>query len=164
MFTNKNPVVKAQLVLGKATVNAAKLLGLSDSALAQIIGVDFLTVNRIKAGEGIDTTLKEGQLALLFVRLFHSLDGLVEMDDSKRKKWLSSHNNALSGIPSKLIETPEGLERTLQYLESAGYTEEVFQEKNESLMTEHITMLSRTLSAKHLAFNESIENTISDSI
>lgn len=86
MFINENPVVKARLVLGKATVNAAKLLVLSDSALAQVIGVGSLTVNRIKAGEGIDTTLKERQLALLLVRLSHSLDGLVGVDDSKRKK------------------------------------------------------------------------------
>lgn len=35
---------------------------------------------------------------------------------------------------------------------------------NDKVMAKRIAMLSRTLSAKHLAFNESIGNTISDSI
>lgn len=35
---------------------------------------------------------------------------------------------------------------------------------NDKVMAERIAMLSRNLSAKHLSFNESVENTISDSI
>ncbi len=49
-------------------------------------------------------------------------------------------------------------------LKSSDYIREAVQEKNEKIMAERIAMLSRTLSAKHLEFNESVENTISDGI
>ena len=69
------------------------------------------------SGWGIDPTSKEGQLALLLVRLFRSLDPLVGGDAQKRQDWLRSHNKALNGIPATLIETPQGLVTALFYLD-----------------------------------------------
>lgn len=117
MSVNVKPVAAPDVVLAKATANASDLLGLSGAALGRVIGLSDPTISRIKGGGVIDPKSKEGQLAMLLIRVFRSLDPLVGMDDQKRKKWMSSQNKDLGGIPAKLIETPDGLSRTLQYLD-----------------------------------------------
>ncbi len=83
-----------------------------------MIGFSEPTISRIASGNrGIEPSSKEGQLALLLVRLFRSLDPLVGSDALKRHDWLSSHNKALNGVPHALIETPQGLVLTLSYLD-----------------------------------------------
>ena len=106
------------IVLGKATIRAAHELNLSNAALARVIGLSEPTISRISAGaRGIDPLSKEGQLALLLVRVFRSLDPLVGSDVQKRHEWLRSPNKALNGTPALLIETPYGLVTTLSYLD-----------------------------------------------
>ncbi len=106
------------IVLGKATIRAAHELNLSNAALARVIGLSEPTISRISAGSrGIDPSSKEGQLALLLVRVFRSLDPLVGSDVQKRHDWLRSPNKALNGTPALLIETPDGLVTTLSYLD-----------------------------------------------
>lgn len=106
------------LVLGKATIRAAQELELSNAVLARVIGLSEPTISRIaNDGRGIDPESKAGQLAMLVIRLFRSLDPLVGSDQRKRHVWLRSHNKALNGAPAKLIETPQGLVLTLAYLD-----------------------------------------------
>jgi hypothetical protein len=50
-----------------------------------VIGLSEPTISRIaKEGRGIDPESKAGQLALLVIRLFRSLDPLVGADQQKR--------------------------------------------------------------------------------
>ncbi|PUE30368.1 hypothetical protein B9Z39_02325 [Limnohabitans sp. JirII-29] len=106
------------MVLGKATIQAAHALAISNAALARVIGLSEPTISRIASGaRGIDPVSKAGQLALLLVRVFRSLDPLVGSDSKKRLDWLRSHNKALNGTPAVLIETPYGLVTTLSYLD-----------------------------------------------
>ena len=99
-------------------IRAAMELGLSHAALSRVIGLSEPTISRVSHGaRGIDPESKEGQLALLLVRLFRSLDPLVGSDAAKRMAWLRSHNKALNGTPVALIETPHGLVTTLAYLD-----------------------------------------------
>lgn len=107
----------ATAVLSKATARAAELLHLNNATLARVIGVSEPTITRVRAGRGIDPATKEGQLALLLVRVFRSLDPLVGGDEAKRVAWMHSHNKALQGVPAKLLENPEGLVATLAYLD-----------------------------------------------
>lgn len=105
-------------VLAKATIRAARELDLSNAALTRVIGFSEPTMGRISSGHrGIDPDSKEGQLAVLLVRLFRSLDPLVGSDPHKRHDWLRSHNKALNGVPIELIQTPTGLVTTLAYLD-----------------------------------------------
>lgn len=105
-------------VLAKATARAGQLLGLSGAALARTIGVSEPTVSRIVRGQkSLNPGSKEGELALLLVRVYRSLDALVGTDDQKRLAWMNSHNKALGGIPQKLIQSAEGLVATLHYLD-----------------------------------------------
>ena len=75
------PAPDKAMVLGKATIRAAQELHLSNAALARVIGLSEPTISRIAGGaRGISPESKEGQLALLVVRLFRSLDPLVGSD------------------------------------------------------------------------------------
>lgn len=105
-------------VLAKATARASELLGLTGVALARTIGLSEPTVSRILRGEKtIAPTSKEGELALLLVRVYRSLDALVGTDDGKRQIWMQSHNRALGGKPIQLVQKAEGLVATLHYLD-----------------------------------------------
>jgi hypothetical protein len=110
--------VDTDMVLGKATVRAAEGLGLSGKALAEVIGLSEPTVSRIKKVEtGINPEGKPGELALLLVRTFRSLDALVGGDDDKRKLWMSTSNRELNGVPLQLVKKVDGLLRVLAYLD-----------------------------------------------
>ena len=118
MHANAVPVLDKSMVLGKATIRAAHELALSNAALARVTGFSEPTISRISDGKrGIDPSSKEGQLSLLVVRLFRSLDPLVGSDPQNRRDWLCSHNKALNGKPATLIESPQGLVMTIAYLD-----------------------------------------------
>lgn len=105
-------------VLTKATVRASELLGLKDAELARTIGVSPASVSRYRRGNAeIDPKRKEGELALLLVRLFRSLDPLVGSNDDQRRAWMRSESAVLRGAPARLILTPEGLVQTLAYVD-----------------------------------------------
>ena len=105
-------------VLAKAVKRAADLLGLSGAAVARIVGLSEPTISRVLHGERtIDPLSKEGELSLLLVRVYRSLDALVGTDDQKRMAWMRGHNKALGDIPIKLIERADGLVATLNYLD-----------------------------------------------
>ena len=105
-------------VLAKAAINAARRLDLRNKQLAEIIGTSEAFVSRLKSGKGIDPQRTEGQLALLFLRLYRSLDALVGGDDAKARAWLHAHNDHVRGIPAERIRTVEGLVDVVQYLDA----------------------------------------------
>lgn len=112
------PQIDPGIVLAKATTRSSDLLGLSGASLSRVIGVSEPTVSRLTRGQrGLDPHSKEGQLSLLLVRVYRSLDALVGTDSEKRLAWMRSHNKALGGKPVNLIENPEGLVATLSYLD-----------------------------------------------
>src|SRR4051794_15239040 len=106
------------LVLSKAATNAATRLGLRHRQLAAIIGTSEATVSRIGSGRRLDPSTKEGELALLFVRLYRSLDALIGGDDAKARDWLHSMNDHIGGVPADRIQTVEGLINVIQYLDA----------------------------------------------
>ncbi|MFT3663904.1 antitoxin Xre-like helix-turn-helix domain-containing protein [Piscinibacter sp.] len=106
-------------VLATATQRAAALLGLNGAALARILGVSEATVSRIARGErGLAPSAKEGELALLLVRLYRSLDALVGNDEARRLAWMRSRNDALGGVPATLILSAQGLVAAVAYLDA----------------------------------------------
>jgi antitoxin Xre/MbcA/ParS-like protein len=107
------------VVLTKAVLRAAELLELPSSALARILGVSEASVSRLgSASRTIDPASKEGELALLLVRVYRSLDALVGADAVQRKAWLRGHNRALNGRPLELLERAEGLVGVVAYLDA----------------------------------------------
>jgi hypothetical protein len=105
-------------VLAKALLAAAGRIGIRNRQLAAIIGSSEASVSRLQHGRGLDPDTKEGELALLFLRLYRSLDALVGGDDAKAREWLHSENAHLAGIPAERIRTVEGLVDVVQYLDA----------------------------------------------
>lgn len=105
-------------VVAKAALAAAERLGLTSRHLATIIGVSEASVSRMQHGRGVDPASKEGELALMFVRLFRSLDALVGGDDAKARAWLEAMNDHVNGVPAVRIQTVEGLVDVVQYLDA----------------------------------------------
>ena len=109
----------SDVVLTKALLRAAQLLELSSAVLARTLGVSEASVSRLATGaRTIDPASKEGELALLLVRVYRSLDALVGADAAQRKAWLHTHNRALNSRPAELIERADGLVSVVAYLDA----------------------------------------------
>ena len=110
--------VDPRAVLTRATLAAATRLDLRNRQLAVIIGTSEASVSRLSSGRTLDPESKEGELALMFLRLYRSLDALVGGDDDKARTWLHSRNDHIGGIPADRIRTIEGLVDVVQYLDA----------------------------------------------
>ncbi len=114
-----DPAASESSVVTKATLRAADILKIKDKHLARIIGVSAATVSRMRKG---DYPLARGQkpfeLAVLFVRLYRSLDAIVGGDDEVARRWIAGHNSALDETPIEMIQTVAGLTNVIQYLDS----------------------------------------------
>ncbi len=106
------------LVLAKAVLSAAGRLGLRNRGIAAVIGASEASVSRLQRGRGIDPSSKEGQLALLFLRLYRSLDTLVGGDDVRARQWLHAPNDHLGGVPAERLSEIQGLVDVVEYLDA----------------------------------------------
>lgn len=122
MPTNKSKAVPAPseaAVLTRAALRAAEHLGMTNKALANVIGVSEATVSRMRGG---DYTLQRGQksfeLAVLFLRFYRSLDAIVGGDHAVASAWLKNRNTALNAEPLTSIQTVPGLMNAIHYLDA----------------------------------------------
>lgn len=105
-------------VLAKAVTRAADHLGLPKVALGRILGLSQATVTRLYQGRyRLEPDSKPGELALLLLRLFRSLDSIVGTPDAARA-WLEGENLGLGGRPRDLILGPRGLVHVTDYLDA----------------------------------------------
>ena len=105
-------------VLGKATLSAARRLGLTNRDLAAILGSSEASISRLSGDRGLREGGAEARLALLFVRLFRSLDAITGGDESKALAWFTARNHHLGGVPADRVRTIEGLVDVVQYLDA----------------------------------------------
>jgi transcriptional regulator with XRE-family HTH domain len=116
--TSSNP--EPRRILTGAVLRACALLEITQSSLAQILGLSPSTVSRMANGiYALDEQKKEWELGALFVRLFRSLDALIGSNDTAARAWLEGLNSGLAGRPIELIRSTEGLVRVVQYLDAA---------------------------------------------
>jgi hypothetical protein len=107
------------MVVTKAALRAASQLGMTNKAFANVVGLSEATVSRMRSNAyELQPDQKAYELALLFVRLYRSLDAIVGGDDAVAAAWLTNRNTALRGEPLTLIQTVPGLMNVLQYLDS----------------------------------------------
>mgnify|MGYP003502874831 CR=1 FL=1 len=114
------PVPTAEsAVLTKATLRAAERLGLAANVLSGIIGLSEASLSRMRSGRyQLEPGSKPFELALLFLRLFRSLDALWGHEGTARA-WLASYNTSLGAAPLELIRSAAGLVRVVDYLDHA---------------------------------------------
>ena len=104
-------------MLTRALLRAAERLGLSQRDLSAVLGVSPSTLSRLPR-RPVDPRSKEGELAILFVRLYRSLDALLDGDTEKARRWLHAENHHLGGTPAELVRTVEGLVHVIEYLDA----------------------------------------------
>jgi Protein of unknown function (DUF2384) len=106
-------------VVTKAALRAASLLGISNKALARIVGLSEASVSRMGSGTFMLTPgEKPFELAVLFVRFYRALDAIVHGDDDVARAWLANPNAALGGTPLTLIQSVPGLVHAVAYLDA----------------------------------------------
>jgi predicted transcriptional regulator len=111
--------LSASAVLTKAAVRAAAQLQLSNAEMARVIGVSPPTITRMRRGQfALDEDTKPFELAVLFVRVYRSLDAIVGGDDAVAAKWLRAPNIVMKEKPVNLVQKVMGLIHVLQYLDT----------------------------------------------
>jgi hypothetical protein len=108
----------AAAVLAKATLAAARRLGLSNRDLARALGTSEASISRLSGNRRLREGRAEASLALLFVRLFRSLDAVTGGNDASARAWFTAANHHLGGVPAALVGSPEGLVNVVQYLDA----------------------------------------------
>ena len=112
-------IPKENAVVTKAALRAADRLDIRNTVLAKIVGLSEPTVTRMRRGDYVlDRDQKPYELAVLFIRLYRSLDAIVDGDDTVAKSWIRNDNIALSGRPLDLIQSVSGLTNVILYLDS----------------------------------------------
>src|SRR5215813_15672549 len=113
------PAPDPATVLSRALLRAAAVLGLNGQTMARVVGVSAASWSRLAAGQRtVDPATKEGELGLLFLRLYRSLDALVGGDAEKARAWLRARNLHLSAVPLECIQSVAGLVRVDEYLDA----------------------------------------------
>ena len=105
-------------VVTKALIKAAELLEVPNGVLARIIGVSDTTVSRMRNSGHVIPRDKPFEMAVLFIRLFRSLDALVGGDAKAARVWLRSPNNAINDTPIEAIQKVAGLMNVIAYLDA----------------------------------------------
>lgn len=106
-------------VVTKAALRAADRLGIKSNVLAKIIGLSAPTISRMHKGSYLlPSESKAFELAVLFVRFYRALDGIVGGDDSVAANWLKNRNTVLDEIPLEMIQSISGLTNAIEYLDS----------------------------------------------
>ena len=107
------------VVLTRALLRATAILGLSQKDTARIIGVSAATMSRIgSAASGLQPLSKEGECALLLIRIFRALDALLGGSERDVREWFHAANSHLGAIPAARVQTIEGLVHVAEYLDA----------------------------------------------
>jgi hypothetical protein len=114
--TEKDPA----MVLKKAFLRAVDFLHVNRSQIEAILGVSPATISRLYKSpkQVIDPKSKEGEIALIFVRIFRSLDSLFGGNVEQAKTWMHSYNTHLEGVPLELLSSLRGLFDVAGYLDA----------------------------------------------
>ena len=105
-------------VLAEAVLKTADLLGLSNTQLATVIGLDLKSMNQIEFSAVLEPASAQGEAGLLLIRLYQSLSTLTGGDSEWIDYFMNAFNTATDGIPIQQIQTREGLEKVLMVVEA----------------------------------------------
>ena len=108
----------ADAVLAKAVLNAAAELGLKQAELAAVLGLHRTAISRLKKSGALDPDSKQGELALLLVRLARALYALTGGDEAWIRHFMRTPNKVTGGVPAEQITSVQGLVGVLQFVDA----------------------------------------------
>ena len=119
MEISNNSLHQKERVLTKAVNNLVKFYSLTGKDLSKIIGISESSASRLSQGTKlISPYTKEGELALLLLRVYRSLNAMVGNNHEKAKLWLNSDNKYFRNKPMEEMKTIPGLVSVLNYLDA----------------------------------------------
>lgn len=110
------PIPQADAVLAKAVLRAGQQLGLKQAELAGVLGMHRTAVSRLKQG-ALDPTSKQGELALMLIRLARALFALTGGDEDWIRHFMRASNQVTGDVPALQVQTIQGLMRVLQFVD-----------------------------------------------
>lgn len=118
MSTFAKQPVDPKAVLSKALLNAADQLGLKQMQLASVIGVHRNAISRLKTNLDLDPATKQGELALLLIRVYRALYALSGADAAWIHHFMNSPNEVTKGVPIEQIQSVNGLFTVLNFVDA----------------------------------------------
>ena len=104
--------------LAEAVLKTANLLGLSNTQLAAVMGLDLMSMNQNEFSAVLEPTSSQGKTGLLLIRLYQSLSTLTGGDSEWIDYFMNAFNTATDGVPIQQIQTRAGLEKVLMVVEA----------------------------------------------
>ena len=105
-------------VLAEAILKTADLLGLSNTQLAAVMGLDLASMNQIEFSAVLEPTSAHGEAGILLIRLYQSLSSLTGGDSEWIDYFMNAFNTATDGVPIQQIQIIKGLEKVLTVVEA----------------------------------------------
>ncbi len=105
-------------VLAEAILNTADLLGLSQTQLAAVMGLDLMSMNQIEFSAVLEPSSAHGEAGLLLIRLYQNLSSLTGGDSEWIDYFMNAFNTTTDGIPIQQIQIRKGLEKVLTVVEA----------------------------------------------
>lgn len=118
MAALENVTPLPDVVLAKATLKASEELGLKQAELANVLGVHRTAISRLKQNLSLDPKSKQGELALLLIRIARSLFTLTGGDKEWIKHFMHTKNKVTGGTPAEQISSIQGLVTVLQFVDA----------------------------------------------
>lgn len=105
-------------VLAKAVLRASEQLSLQPAELAEVLGVHRTAISRLKKKMSLDPQSKQGELALLLIRLARAVFALTGGDTQWTRHFMRSQNKVTGGIPVEQITSIQGLVTVVQFADA----------------------------------------------
>ncbi|WP_298017814.1 MbcA/ParS/Xre antitoxin family protein [uncultured Castellaniella sp.] len=105
-------------VLAKAVLRAGDQLGLRQAQLAAVLGMHRTAVSRMKTTQSLDPASKQGEIALLLIRVARALFALAGGDAVWIRHFMQSPNAVTGGVPAEQIRTIQGLMTVLRFVDA----------------------------------------------
>lgn len=105
-------------VLAKAVLNASEQLGLQTVEIASVLGLHRSAISRLKKNPSLDPQSKQGEIALLFVRMARALFALTGGDNEWAQHFMRTPNKVTGGIPVEQIASIQGLVTVLRFVDA----------------------------------------------
>lgn len=108
----------SEAVLAKAVLRAAEQLGLKQAELGAVLGLHRTAISRLKQKPALAPTSKQGELALLLIRVARALYALTGGDEEWIKHFMRSPNKVTGGVPAEQVTSIQGLAAVLQFVDA----------------------------------------------
>ena len=117
MSAATQPSPQADQVLAKAVLRAAQQLGLSQADLGAVLGLHRTGISRLKHNGSLAPGSKQGELALLLIRLARALFALAGGDEEWIRHFMRSPNQVTGGVPAEQVQSIQGLIDVLRFVD-----------------------------------------------